>query len=96
MLITTSHQTNRTFLPNLELKDSKIEHVGNFCYLRVKLDSHLNFNLQLQESIRLVAHEIHLIAMIRSYISNTQALSIYKIKISPYIDYGDVFYHNCH
>ena len=61
------NQTNRAFLPNLKLKDSKMEHVGNFSYLAVKLDSHLNFNLHLQESIRLVAHKIHLLAMIRSY-----------------------------
>ena len=95
MLFTTSHQTIRASLPNLTLKNSKIEHVGNFSYLGVKLDSHLNFNLHLQESIRLVAHKIQLLAMIRSYISKTQALSIYKTKILPYIDYGDVFYHNC-
>ena len=95
MLFTTSHHTNRAFLPNLKLKDSKIEHVGNFYYLGVKLDSYFHFNLHLQESVRLVAHKIHILSMMRSYISKTQALSFYKTKILPYTDYGDVLYHNC-
>ena len=92
MLFTTSHHTNRAFLPNLKLKDSKIEHVGNFSYLGVKLDSYLNFNFHLQEIVRLVAHKIHLLSMMRSYISKTQALSFYKTNILPYADYGDVLY----
>ena len=63
-------------------------------YLGVKLDCKLNFEHHAQECMRLVSHKLYMLSKIRNYITIHQALTIYKSKILPYFDYGDIFYIN--
>ena len=41
--------------------------------------------------MHLVSHKVFLLTKIRKYIDKKQALTIYKNKIMPYFDYGDIF-----
>ena len=38
------------------------------------------------------AHKIYMLTKLRPIINNTQAMCLYKSKILPYFDYGDIFY----
>ena len=74
------------------LNDSVLQVVPSFNYLGIKLDSKLNFEIYALECIRQVSHKIYMLTKIRPFINNTQALYLYKSKILPYFDYGDIFY----
>ena len=79
---------------NLSIGNDNIHYVKNFNYLGVKLDCKLNFENHALECMRLVSHKIYMLTKIRYYITSEQALPIYKSKILPYFDYGDIFYLN--
>ena len=57
----------------------------------MKLDSGLHFETHAKECIRLVSHKIFLLSKIRRFLNKHQALTIYRSKIMPYFDYGDIF-----
>ena len=42
----------------------------------------------------MVAHKLYLLSRIRRYITKGQAITIYKSKVAPYFDYGDIFLMN--
>ena len=48
--------------------------------------------LHAQNIYKLASHKIYVLLKIRPYITEKVALRIYKTKILPYIDYGDIFY----
>ena len=73
--------------------DYKLQYVNHFNYLGVKLKENLSFELHATD-MRMVAHKLNLLARIRKYITTSQALTIYKTKIVPYFDYGDIFLMN--
>ena len=72
----------------------EIQYVYIFNYLGIKLDNKLDFEAHAKECLRLVSHKLYLVSRIRNIINNIQALTIYKSKILPYFDYGDIFYNN--
>ena len=79
-------------LPKITLSGNIIQFVENFKYLGVILDNKLNFRLHAQNIYKLASHKIYVLLKIRPYITEKVALRIYKTKILPYIDYGDIFY----
>ena len=62
--------------------------------LSVRLDNTLNFELHASECLKMVAHRLYLLSRVRKYITIGQAITIYKSKIVPYFDYGDIFLMN--
>ena len=78
----------------LRIDGSEMDYVDSFTYLDIKLDKELKFDQQLKETTRLVAHKMYLLSRIRKYVDNHQALTIFRSKVVPYFDYGDIFYHN--
>ena len=52
------------------------------------LDGGLKFNLHVAN----INNKVNVLRRIRPDINEHVALQIYKIKIQPYIDYGDIFY----
>ena len=42
---------------------------------------------------KVAAHKIYLLNKIRNFLSKEASLNIYKAKILPFFDYGDVIYH---
>ena len=91
MLFATKNMQKRANFPQVEISGTKLQYVRHFNYLGVKLDSRLTFEMHANECLRLVSHKIFLLTKIRKYIDKKQALTIYKSKIMPYFDYGDIF-----
>ena len=94
MLFGTNNKLKKALLIDLKIGNDKICYVKTFNYLGVKLDCKLNFESHASECLRLVSHKIYMLSQIRKFISTHQALVIYKSKIIPYFDYGDMFYIN--
>ena len=80
--------------PLIGLNNAMLDYVDHYKYLGVVLDRQLNFSLHLSQVHKLVAHKIYLLNKIRNMVMTQGALSIYKSKILPYFDYGDILYHN--
>ena len=77
--------------PDTFIDDTKLHYVNQFNYLGIKLDSTLTFESHANETVRMVAHKLFIFSKIRKYITVQQAITIYRSKIVPYFDYGDIF-----
>ena len=80
--------------PLIGLNNAMLDYIDHYKYLGVVLDKQLNFSLHLSQVHKLVAHKIYLLNKIRNMVTTQGTLSIYKSKILPYFDYGDILYHN--
>ena len=60
-----------------------IDFVHHYKYLGVILDSHLTFNKNLNNIIKITAHKINLLSKVRQYLRNDGSLTIYKTMILP-------------
>ena len=94
MIFGTNNKLKKVKLSDLRIGNDNILYVKIFNYLGVKLDCKLNFESHALETMRLVSHKIYMLSRIRNFITTHQALTIYKSKILPYFDYGDIFYIN--
>ena len=79
--------------PQVSLKNVPQEYVGHYKYIGVHLDSKLNFQTHLNQVYKLASHKIYLLCKIRNLLTEHAALTIYRYKILPYFDYGDILYH---
>ena len=91
MLFATKNMQKKARFPQIEIDSKYLQYVRQFNYLGVKLDNRLTFETHASESIRLVAHKLYLLTRIRNFVDKKQALIIYKSKVMPYFDYGDIF-----
>ena len=73
-----------------------LEQIVNYKYLGVYLDTHLTYQPHLNYIIKLMSHKIFLLTKVRSLVDRNTAIQIYKSKILPYVDYGDVLFFNSH
>ena len=69
-----------------------VHFVGDYKYLGVMLDCGLNFEKHADAMGKLVSHKLYLLGKIRSFLTRQMARCIYKTKVLPYFDYGDIFY----
>lgn len=76
---------------SLSIKHLPLEQVTVYKYLGFKLDDRLDLK-QLNEVIRTVQNKVYLLNKIRPSITARTALTIYKCKIQPYLDYADTLY----
>ena len=74
----------------LSVNNVQLDFVHQYKYLGVILDPHLTFDKHLNNMIRITAHKITLLALIRQYLTEEASLLIYKTMILPYFDYGDI------
>ena len=91
MLFGTKNMLKKGVRNDVYIDGNKIQYVNFFNYLGIKIDSTLTFELHAAESLRMVSHKLFLLSKIRKFITIEQALTIYRTKIVPYFDYGDVF-----
>ena len=68
--------------------DDKLQFVESYKYLGATLDSLLDFELHAKTTFKLVSHKIKIFSKIRGYLN--ESLMVYKTKILPYFDYGDI------
>ena len=79
-------------LPVIILNNKVLDYVDSYKYLGVTLDRNLNFQQYVREVFNLVSHKIYMLSRIRQFINKDVSLLIYKTKILPYLDYGDILY----
>ena len=91
MLFGTRNMLRQSYKLNITLSDIELQYVKHFNYLGMKLEDTLTFELHASETMRMVSHKIYLLSRIRKYITSGQAIAIYKSKVVPYFDYGDIF-----
>ena len=80
MVFGTKRFISQRKLPSLFISDEEIKYT----------DQYMNHVYQL------ASHKIYLLSKIRQYVNANAALSIYKTKILPYFDLGDIFYLGSH
>ena len=91
MLFGTKSMIQNNNLNHLQIGGENIGYVTSYPYLGIKLDNKLTFELHIKETLKLVSHKLFLLSKIRKYLTKKQALIIFKSKILPYFDYGDIF-----
>ena len=91
MLFGTRNMLKRGKRKDTSIDGTKLQYVSHYTYLGIKLDCSLTFELHASESLRMVAHKLYLLARVRKFITTEQSITIYKTKIVPYFDYGDIF-----
>ena len=91
MLFGTKNMLKHCTKMDISLSGTKLQYVKHFNYLGMKLDDTLTFELHATESMRMVAHKLYLLTRIRKYITTGPSIAIYKSKVVPYFDYGDIF-----
>ena len=91
MLFGTRNMLKRGKRKDTFINGTKLQYVSHFNYLGIKLDCSLTFELHAAESLKMVAHKLYLLSRVRKFITTEQAITIYKSKIIPYFDYGDIF-----
>ena len=79
---------------NIHMDNMNIQYVKQYNYLGMKLDDALTFEFHAAETMRMVSHKLYLLSRIRKYITIGQAIAVYKSKVVPYFDYGDIFLMN--
>ena len=94
MLFGTRNMIKRGKRADVYMTGSKLQYVNNFNYLGIKLDSTLSFELHASECLKMVSHKLYLLSRVRKYITIGQAITIYRSKVVPYFDYGDIFLMN--
>ena len=78
------------------LSRTKSDILDCYKYLGVTLDNNLNFQSHVNQIHKLAAHKIFILSKIRPYITVNAAIRVYKTKILPYFDQGDLFYMGSH
>ena len=91
MLFGTKNMLKKSKALDVFISGAKLNYVNYFNYLGIKLDRTLSFEKHATECIHMVSHKLYLLSRVRKYITIGQAISIYKSKIVPYFDYGDIF-----
>ena len=77
----------RLFAGNVQL-----DRVGSYKYLGLEIDTNLDYHLHRQKLIGNVHSKINYLTTIRSFLTTSAALTIYKSTILPLIDYCDFVY----
>ena len=96
VLFGTKKFTTNNNLPQIRIGGELVHYVKDYKYLGVTLDCRLNFEKYAYLISKLVSHKLYLLGKIRGFLTEHMALSIYKMKILPYFDYGDIFYLGTH
>ena len=88
---TKKFNTNIT-CSNLTIAGEEIMFVDEYKNLGIILDKHLSFTKHIRYVQGLAAHKIYMLSKIRPCITQSVAIRIYKTKILPYFDQGDILF----
>ena len=80
--------THKSILINNEI----IELTQTYKYLGLTLDSSLTFIKHLSNLINTLNYKIYLLNKIRPFLTRAASITLYKMMILPYLDYGDIVY----
>ena len=88
----TNQKTSRIRQCDLSLCDETLIRTHNYKYLGVYLDSHLNFNVHIDNCCKIVSHKFYLLSKIRRNITQSTCARVFKSMIAPLMDYVDIIY----
>lgn len=94
MLFSTSQGIKRTNLKEILLEGIIIEEVSHYNYLGIALDNRLTFDLHCKNMYKNAQHKVYILSKIRKFLNTDQSLIIYRSKVLPYMDYGDILIHD--
>ena len=86
--------TKNITYPKLAIGGKEINFVDEYKYLGIVLDKNLTYTKHIKYIHSLAAHKIYLLSKIRTSINTPTAMRIYKTKILPYFDQGDILYND--
>ena len=92
MCFTASKRKLNSMDVSLTLNDVKLMIVPSYKYLGVTLDSHLKYDLHIKHMLQTISHKTYMLACIRSFMTESIALKIFKAMVLPYFDYGDILF----
>ena len=92
MLFGSRRFTQLDQLPEIMIHHEKIPFVEHYKYLGITLDNNLNFQKHMTEVCSIVAHKLYALSQIRTFMSRQAALTVFKAKVLPFFDYGDILY----
>ena len=92
MLFGSRRLIENSAVPKTVIQNHELKIVDHYKYLGVTLDQKLDFNIHTQNIYKIAARKIYILTRIRPYINTDAALRIYKSKILPFLDYGDILY----
>ena len=92
VLFGTRRFNNNITCTNLAIAGDEIMFVDEYKYLGIILDKNLTYSKHIKYIQGLAAHKIYMLSKIRSCINQSTAIQIYKTKILPYFDQGDILY----
>ena len=92
VLYGSKHVTRKTRLTPIKMNDMELQYTDHYKYLGITVDCSLNYQKYIKELFKKSAHKIYILSKIRQYLTRDAALQIYKTKVIPYLDYGDILY----
>ena len=90
----TQGQIYNFITPALKLNNNELDFVENYNYLGVQLDQQLKFDKQINQMRAKAAQKLYIFGRLRRFMTYRQALTIYKSKLLPYLEYGGILVHN--
>ena len=79
--------------PSLFLGNTEVERKSEHKHLGLILDSKLNFQSHIRESIMKARRGIGIIRHLSRYVARDVLDQVYKLHVRPHLDYGDIIYH---
>ena len=64
-------------------------------HLGIILDSKLNFRNHISEELKKAKKGLSLLKFLSKYLTRDKLDLTYKMHVRPYLEYGDVLFHNC-
>ena len=97
MVVTTSQKYAR--LPSneivLEVNNTKIENIKSHKLLGVHVDNHLQWDVQINETVKRINTKLNLINRIKRYLSTNTRLLYFNAYVLPLFDYCVTIWGNC-
>lgn len=79
---------------SINVNNVTLDWVTDYKYLGIILDESLTFLKHIDYIANIIKRKVYLLRKIRSYISTSIAVILYKASILSYFDIGDIFYNS--
>ena len=88
-----SMKRNKPYHPVLKLGNEEVSRKNEHKHLGVILDDKLNFQSHIKEAVAKARRGIGIIKYLSRYVNREVLDQVYKLRVRPHLDYGDILYH---
>ena len=88
-----STKRNKPYHPVLKLGNEEVSRKNEHKHLGVILDDKLNFQSHIKEAVAKARRGIGIIKYLSRYVNREVLDQVYKLRVRPHLDYGDILYH---